>query len=182
MRQDLVDFLEVVVARQRHQRNLGSLKLACGELSPFAHALEHQPLEQRRLLLRVGFQALIFRFRHDRRVEADIALALDELVELVLAVDLDLLAMLKREEAAVGLLGDGDHRLAGQVAPEYEDIGAVELGAVDEFLEADVGAMEVGGEEHLHLPVCVLALLAPEHDGTLGSELGQILVNFPLRD
>ena len=182
MGQDLIDFLEVVVAGQRHQRNLGSLQLACGELGPFAHALEHEPLEQRRLRLRVRLQALIFRFRHDRRVEADIALALDELVEFVLAVDLDLLAVLEREKRAVGLLGDGDHRLAGQVAAEDEDVGAVELGAVDEFLEADVGAMEVGGEEHLHLPVCVLALLAPEHVGTLGSELGQILVDFPLRD
>jgi hypothetical protein len=46
-----------------------------------AHALEHEPLEERRLLIRVGPQALIFRFRHDGGVEADIALALDELVD-----------------------------------------------------------------------------------------------------
>ena len=146
-------------------------ELACGELGPFAHALEHEPLEQRRLLVRIGPQALIFRFRHDGGVEADIALALHELVELVLAADLDLLAMLEGEKCAVGLLGDRDHRLARQVAAENEDVGAVELGAVDEFLEADVGAMEVGGEEHLHLPVCVLALLAPEHVGTSAQNL-----------
>ena len=79
--------------------------------------------------------------------------------------------MLKREKRAVGLLGDGNDRLAGQVAAKDEHVGAVELGAVDEFLEADVRAVEVGGEEHLHLPVCVLVLLAPEHEAPSAQNL-----------
>ncbi len=61
--------------------------------------------------------------------------------------------MLKGEKCAIGLFGDGNDGLAGQVAAEHENVGAVELGAVDEFLEADIRAVEVGGEEHLHLRI-----------------------------
>ena len=182
MGQDLIDFAEVIVAGNGHKPDIGPFQLFRGDTRPFPHALQNQLLKQRLLRLRIGPQALVLRLGHDRRIETHVALPLDEVVELVFVGNLHRLSVLKRNKRTVLLFGDRNDGLARQIAAEDKHVHAVELGAVDEFLEADVRAVEVGGEEHLHLPVCVLVLLAPEHDGTLGSELGQILVDFPLRD
>ncbi len=73
--------------------------------------------------------------------------------------------MLEGEKGAVILLGDGNDSFAREVAPEHQDIGAIEFGAVDELLEADVRSVQVGREEDddLLAAIAVLGLAFPEH-------------------
>ena len=48
LRQDFIDLGEVVVAGYGDERNFRALQLLLGERRPFAHALQHKPLEQER--------------------------------------------------------------------------------------------------------------------------------------
>jgi len=138
-----------------------------GETGPFPHALQHKTFEQSSLRFWIRAQALILRLGHDRWIEADIALPLDEVVEFALIPDLDRLSVLTGNKCTVLLLGDRNDGLARQIAPQDQHVHAVELGAIDEFLEADIRAVQVRGEEDLHLRVGTLVLLAPKHSRTL---------------
>ena len=161
--QDLIDLDEVVVARDGHERESPvPFSFLGGKLRPFTHALQHKLFEQRGLRLRIRPQALVLRLGHDRRIETDITLPLDEVVELSLVVDLDRLPVLEDDEGAVPLFGDRNDGLAGQIAAEDKNVASLEFGAVDKFLEADIRAMEIGSEEHLHLRVRVLGFLPPK--------------------
>ena len=55
LRQDLIDLGEVVVAGNGDERNFRALQLLLGERRPFAHALQHKPLEQSGLRLGSAF-------------------------------------------------------------------------------------------------------------------------------
>src|SRR5207248_5612221 len=56
----------------------------------------------------------------------------------------------QRQLIAVAVLDDGDHRLAGHVAPADQDVGVIELGRVEELPPADFGSVQVGRIENSH--------------------------------
>ena len=88
--QDLIDLAEVIVAGNGHKGDRRSPSVS--RAANCAHSRtrsKHKLFEQRGLRLRIRLQALVFRLGHDRRIEADIALSLDEVVELALVADLD---------------------------------------------------------------------------------------------
>jgi hypothetical protein len=80
------------------------------------------------------------------------------------------------------LFSDRNDGLARHIATQDKHVYSIELGAVDKFLEANVRTMEVGGEEHLDLPIGTRVFLAPKHKRTLALELGQIFIYLPLRN
>jgi len=48
------------------------------------------------------------------------------------------------------VLGDRHHHLAGDITAEDDHVGLVEAGRVDELAPADLGSVNVGGEENPH--------------------------------
>lgn len=112
---------------------------------------------------RVALQALILGFGQYRGVEAHVALTLDECVELTRARQAHGFAMLEGEIGSILLLGDGNYGFAGEIATEDKHVRAIELGAVHEFLEADIRAVKIRGEEELYLSIRRLVLLSPKH-------------------
>ena len=89
---------------------------------------------------------------------------------------------MKGDKGAIGLFGDGYDGFASQIAAENQHIGAIEFGAIDEFIKADIRAVKIGGKEQLHFTVRVLVFLAKEHSSAPPSKFCEIVIDFPLGD
>src|SRR5215471_19532535 len=50
------------------------------------------------------------------------------------------------------VLGDRHHGLAGDVAAKHYQVGLIERGRVEKLAPADLGSVNVGGEEDPHVP------------------------------
>ena len=161
--QHRVDLEEIVVAGRGDQRNVLAFQLFLGPDAPFAHALHHQLLEQLVPVVFVLRQRPVLLLGHHHGIEPLVARALDELVDFGLGRHAHGLAGGKGEPGLVRLFGDGHHRLARHVAAHHQDVGAVELHGVEELLEADVGSVQVGGEEDHDLLAAARFVALPEH-------------------
>ena len=145
-RQHVVDQPRVVVAGGGEDADLRAGQPLVGVPEPAAQRLGHQLGEQLLDRVRVGLQVLVLLGGHAPGVAAGhprLALQLGRAVVVQQpppAVDPGLVPPVR--------LGDQrDDHLAGEVAAQDQQVGAVEAGRGDELPEAGLGAVQVGGEE-----------------------------------
>jgi hypothetical protein len=146
---DVIDLEDVVVPAVEQARDLAALELAVRHVQPAVqrgdHLLAEAPVDGALFLGELG--QLVG--GHDGRVRAPVADLPLGLRELLPGVQADRLPAHHHLPVPV-VLGDRHHHLAGDVAPQDHRVGLVEGGRVEELPPADLGPMNVGGEEDSH--------------------------------
>src|SRR5215217_9523487 len=169
----VVDEKPVVVAGRREALDALLRKSRARPLEPLLEALLNQLVKERLLPFVAPRDLAELVLVHDLRVEAHVRSALDERGHVV-AGQPDLLSGERSQITPVWLARDRHDHLPTHVAAEYQDARAIELGGVHELLEADVRAVNVGGEEDLEFAAWIALPL--EH-GSL--EKREITIDLP---
>src|SRR5919202_2742134 len=150
--QHVVHREDVVVARAHVTLHAGAGQPGIGILHPGPDALHHtlgeEVVHTLGMLLKRGELVLV-------QAHRVVALAGDRLLHgrgLVLAPQYGDLVHELTALVAARVPHEGHDGLARHIAAQHEHMGAVEFGARDELLPADVGAMHVGGEENAQHP------------------------------